>query len=86
MNTQTAKPMSLGLYGKTRATRRSGYLSKGCTEVLKGLGGSQVCCTSGTLWVTIEGDSKDYILTQNQSVYIPNLGKVVLSGTGSYQV
>jgi hypothetical protein len=36
--------------------------------------------------VTIEGDPKDYVLTQDQSLAIPNLGKVILSGPGSYQV
>ena len=86
MTTQTIKLMTFGLYGKTSANRRSGKLSRGRTEVLKGLGGSQVRCTSGSLWVTIEGDPKDYILTQNESVSIPNLGKVLLSGNGSYQV
>ena len=86
MTAQTIKLMPFGLYGKTSANRRSGKLSRGRTEVLKGLGGSQVRCTSGSLWVTIEGDPKDYILTQNESVSIPNLGKVLLSGNGSYQV
>ena len=86
MTTQTIKLMTFGLYGKTSANRRSGKLSRGRTEVLKGLGGSQVRCTSGSLWVTIEGDPKDYILTQNESLSIPNLGKVLLSGNGSYQV
>jgi len=86
MTTQTIKLMTLGLYGKTSATRRSGNLGKGRIEVLKGLGGKQVRCTSGALWVTIEGDPKDYILTQNESLSIPNLGKVLLSGNGSYQV
>ena len=86
MTTQTIKLMTFGLYGKTSANRRSGKLSKGRTEVLKGLGGSQVRCTSGSLWVTIEGDPKDYVLTQNESLSIPNLGKVLLSGNGSYQV
>jgi hypothetical protein len=86
MTTQTIKLMTFGLYGKTSANRRSGKLAKGRTEVLKGLGGSQVRCTSGSLWVTIEGDPKDYVLTQNESLPIPNLGKVLLSGNGSYQV
>jgi hypothetical protein len=86
MTTQTIKLMTFGLYGKKSASRRSGILGKGRTEVLKGLGGSQVRCTSGALWITIEGDPKDYILTQNQSLPIPNLGKVLLSGSGSYQI
>jgi hypothetical protein len=86
MTTQTIKLVTFGLYGKKNATRRSGSIGKGRTEVLNGLGGTQVRCTSGSLWLTIEGDPNDYILTQNQSVAIPNLGKVLLSGTGSYQI
>jgi hypothetical protein len=86
MTTETIKAITFGLYGKSSASRRSGILSKARTEVLKGLGGSQVRCTSGSIWVTIEGDPKDYILTQDQSLSIPNLGKVLLSGPGSYQV
>jgi len=86
MTTQTLKLMTLGLIGKAAATRRTGTVAKGRTEVLKGLGGRQVRCTSGSIWLTIEGDAKDYILTPNQSVAIPNLGKVLLSGRGSYQI
>jgi len=86
MTTQAIKLMTLGLYGKSSATRRTGTLRKGATEVLKGLGGATLRCTSGMLWVTLQGDSRDYVLTQNQSVAVPNLGKVILSGSGSWKI
>jgi len=70
-----------------RATSsQCGQVGRNRTKVLRNLGGSQLRCTSGCLWVTLEGDPKDYILTQNQTLSIPNLGKVLLSGPGSYQV
>jgi len=77
--------MTLGLYGRKNVIR-SGLVGRNRTEVLRNLGGSSLRCTSGSLWVTIEGDPKDYVLTQDQSLAIPNLGKVILSGPGSYQV
>jgi hypothetical protein len=86
MTTETLRNIALGLSRKKNPTQRSGLVGQNRTEVLKNLGGSRVRCTSGTLWVTIEGDPKDYVLTQNQSLSIPNLGKVILSGPGSYQV
>jgi len=85
MTTQAIKLMTFGMFGKTFESHRSGAVRKGRTEVLKGLGGSQVRCTSGTLWLTIQGDPKDYVLTQNQALTIPNPGKVLLSGSGTYQ-
>jgi hypothetical protein len=86
MTTETIKHLTFGLVGQKGGSRRSGLVGKGRVEVLKGIGGSQVRCTSGSLWVTIEGDNKDYVLTQNQSIAVPNLGKVLLSGSGSYQI
>jgi hypothetical protein len=84
MTTKAIELMTLGLYNRKTA-RRSATLDKGDVEVLKGLGGQTLRCTAGTLWLTMEGDRKDYILTQNQAVAIPNLGKVVVTGSGSYQ-
>jgi len=86
MTTETIKLLTFGMVGHKGGSRRSGLVGKGRTEVLKGIGGSRVRCTSGLLWVTLEGDTKDYVLTQNESIAVPNLGKVLLSGSGSYQI
>ena len=83
MTTTAMKLMTLGLMGR-KAARRSGTLRKGMVEVLKGQGGNLVRCTSGTLWVTLEGDREDHVLTQNMTLPVPNLGKVIISGSGSY--
>jgi len=69
-----------------RNTRRSGYIPEGKTEVIKKSKGNQIRCTSGILWVTIEGDSRDFRLSPLQDLPIPNQGMVVLSGPASYQV
>jgi hypothetical protein len=86
MTTQTIKLITFGLYGSNRAARRSGVLAKGRTEVLDNLGGNTLRCTSGSLWVTLEGDSKDYVLAANQTLAIPTPGKILVSGAGTYQV
>jgi hypothetical protein len=86
MNNETLKTMTIGIPRNKDTMPSSGLVGRNRTEVLRNLGGRRVRCTSGILWVTIEGDPKDYVLTQNQSLSIPNLGKVILSGPGSYQV
>jgi len=86
MTTQAIKLMTLGLYEAKTPTRRTGTVRPGNFEVLHDLGGSRLRCTSGTLWVTLENDARDHVLTQNQSVAVPNLGKVLMSGSGTYQI
>jgi hypothetical protein len=86
MTTETIKLMTFGLYRQKNASARTGTLRKGGIEVLKGLGGATVRCTSGTLWVTLQGDPKDYVLSRNETLAIPNLGKVLMSGNGSYRI
>jgi len=86
MTTQAIKLITLGLFRAHTPTRRTGTLRQGNFEVLNDLGGSKLRCTSGTLWVTLENDTKDHVLTQNQSLAIPNLGKVLMSGCGTYQI
>jgi hypothetical protein len=86
MNNETLRTMTIRIHRNKDTMPSSGLVGRNRTEVLRNLGGHRVRCTSGILWVTIEGDPKDYVLTQNQSLSIPNLGKVILSGPGSYQV
>jgi hypothetical protein len=74
------------MFGLSRYTRRSGYIPEGKTEVIKKSKGNPIRCSSGILWVTIEGDSRDYRLSPLQELPIPNQGMVVLSGPASYQV
>ena len=86
MTTQAIKQLTLGLFESKTPTRRSGTLRKGDFEVLNDLGGASLRCTGGYLWVTLENDGKDHVLTPNQSLAIPNLGKVLVSGNGTYRI
>jgi hypothetical protein len=86
MTTDTLRQLTLGLTYLEPVPHPSGSVRRGRTQVLRNLGGSLLRCTSGSLWVTVEGDRQDHVLTQGDTLAIPNLGKVILSGAGSYQV
>jgi hypothetical protein len=83
MTTQAIRLMTLGLFAKD-AQGRAGAVADGSVDTLKGMGGRTLRCTSGNLWVTIEGDRKDYLLRSNETVALPTLGKVAITGTGSW--
>lgn len=85
MTTQAIKLMTLGLFNIRKSEQITGALANDEVITVKGVAGRSLRCTSGRLHVTIEGDSKDYLLTPNQAVAIPNFGKVVVSGSGSYR-
>ena len=82
MNTHTTRIRTIGLPGSKWTS--AGILGQDIVS-LEGFGGTVIRATAGTLWLTIEGDVKDYILTPGKTVYIPNSGKVLLSGTGAYE-
>jgi hypothetical protein len=81
MTNSTTRSRAIGLPGSKWTS--TGVLGQDLIS-LDGFGGTVVRCTAGTLWLTIEGDIKDYILTPGKTVYIPDTGKVLLSGTGAY--
>lgn len=83
MTTQAIKLMTLGFF-QSKPAHLAGALANDVIS-LDRIGGRTLRCTSGNLHVTIEGDLNDYLLTPNQSVAIPTLGRVVISGTGSYR-
>jgi hypothetical protein len=45
--------------------------------------GRKLACTAGTLWVTMEHGTGDYILEADQSLDIDENGRVVISALGS---
>ena len=53
---------------------------------LTGMKGKSVRCTSGYLWVTRENDVMDHILRVDQSLIIPDAGKVIVGGKGNYSL
>lgn len=61
-------------------------LAAGTVQASSELAGETIHCTSGHLWVTVEGDGVDHILMAGESLSIPNTGKVVIGGPGCYQL
>lgn len=84
MTTQAIRLMTFGLFAKPAGVR-AGAVAEGSVDTLTGMGGRTLRCTSGNLWVTLEGDRQDYILNPNETVAIPTLGKVAITGTGSWR-
>jgi hypothetical protein len=84
MTTQAIRLMTLGLFARP-SQDRAGAVAGGSVDTFKDMGGRTLRCTSGDLWVTLEGDAKDYLLGTNESVTIPTLGRVCVTGTGSWR-
>lgn len=40
--------------------------------------GDEVRCTQGKVWVTFEGDSRDYVLARGESAFAPARGRAVI--------
>lgn len=55
---------------------------------LSALKGHSLVCTGGKLWVTVQGDPTDYILSENESLTLGSAGKFLLSGlkTANYRI
>ena len=60
-------------------------LARGAVASLAEHEGETLHCTSGHLWVTVEGEGIDHILMAGESLPIPNEGKIVISGPGCFQ-
>lgn len=84
MTTQAIRLFTLGLFAK-QDEDRAGAVSGGSVDSFTGMGGKILRCTSGKLWVTLEGDPNDYFLSPNQTMAIPTLGRVAVTGKGSYR-
>ncbi|HOX31399.1 MAG TPA: DUF2917 domain-containing protein [Spirochaetales bacterium] len=65
------------------AVSEKGSLVGGQTFALRGAKGRRVTCNSGVLWVTVEGDREDHLLSASESMVIPGRGRVLLSPLGS---
>jgi len=60
--------------------RDQGKLKTRQTLALSGEKGATLTCTSGVLWVTIEGEYADHLLGPNESIAMPARKKTVLGG------
>ncbi len=61
-------------------------LTRGAIAALTEHEGETLHCTSGHLWVTVEGEPVDHILVAGESLPIPNEGKIVVSGPGCFRL
>ena len=86
MNNHTATTQLSGLQATAPYSPRFACLTSGSIQAHSELAGETIRCTSGHLWVTIEGDGTDHILIAGESVPIPNTGKVIIGGPGCYQI
>jgi len=59
---------------------RGGTLLKGQVASLRGRPGMKLICGSGQLWVTVEGDPADHVLSAGQGLTLERPGLVVLGG------
>lgn len=65
---------------------RYGCLTQGGVKAFSGLEGEMIHCNAGNLWVTFEGDTKDYILHPGDHLPVPNQGRTLVSGPGCYRI
>jgi len=65
------------------ACKDEGKLKAGQTLALRKTRATTVTCTSGVLWVTIEGEHEDHLLGPNESIAMPAKKSTVLGGLKS---
>lgn len=57
-------------------------LGQGKYLAISGYRGCRVRCDRGAIWVTVEGDNRDRVLTPGQDMTLAKGGKLVISGRG----
>ncbi len=60
--------------------------SKEVIELGNDLSGTRICCQAGLCWVTLEGDSRDYILRAGSSFEIHSSGRVLVTALSPARV
>ncbi|MGO8694446.1 MAG: DUF2917 domain-containing protein [Rectinemataceae bacterium] len=83
MNRQAMKygnVMQINVVGGEAEVKR---IARGQVAVLEHSKGAKLSCNTGLLWVTIENDIVDHILSERESMAIGTNSKVVLSGIQS---
>jgi hypothetical protein len=77
MNTQTETQPSASAFAQ---------VGQGAVKAYDNLSGEVIHGLSGCLWVTLEGDIKDYILMEGECLAAPKEGKVLVSGPGFFGI
>jgi len=60
----------------------SSRLGEGKYLALSGYRFCRVRCARGAVWVTVDGDSRDRVLTPGQDMHLARGGKLVITGRG----
>jgi Protein of unknown function (DUF2917) len=65
---------------------RSAGINLGANEVftVQGRRGTSICCVHGQVWVTQEGDRRDYILPRGLRFIAAGAGRIVINGTADH--
>jgi Protein of unknown function (DUF2917) len=68
--------------GKSRGAR----INLGANEVITvpGRRSTSICCVHGQVWVTREGDLRDYIVPRGLRFVAPGAGRIVVNGTADH--
>ena len=86
MNNQKIHTQTFEMNETAPYTSRFACIAEGSTRAHSELAGETIHCTSGHLWVTLEGDGTDHILIAGERLAVPNRGKVLVSGPGCYRI
>ena len=63
--------------------RSTVYLARDGLIALRDAKGTQICCQSGSLWVTQEGEIKDAVLAPGEALTIANAGLTLITALHS---
>ncbi|MDP3176709.1 MAG: DUF2917 domain-containing protein [Spirochaetaceae bacterium] len=61
-------------------------LRSGELAVLQGKKGRWIECESGAIWITVEKEPEDRVLVRGEGLRVPNGGKILASGQGSFRI
>ena len=59
--------------------RSTVYLARDGLIAVRDAAGTQICCQSGSLWVTQEGEIKDAVLAPGEALTIANAGLTLIT-------
>jgi hypothetical protein len=88
MNEQAMKSANILQINTIGGATEIKKIARGQVDVLKHGKGAKITCDSGLLWVTIENDQVDHILSERDSLVIASDATVLLSGlqSASYRI
>jgi hypothetical protein len=86
MTALTLTLTTLGLRTPDRVASDAGSVDYSRTASVTSRQDLDIRCTSGHLWVTLEGDRNDFVLEPGDCLHVAGHRKVVIGGKGAYRV